>query len=150
MLGDILEDLRPEIDRSTLQAILVADASKRYSIPPELVEEALKILLAEFLIGLLGLDVFHDLGQRLRESASAYLAAWSAGRAAPAPPPKPELDEALEAAVQAARAHARTEAELQAATERVRALMRQAGASPSETRDVVETLTRVLGKSWTK
>lgn len=149
MLNEVLQELKGEIDRSTLQCIVVDDPKARHMIPPEIVLEALKHLLGEFLIGLSragtpprpgapassGGELFAQLGDRRQRSA---------------PPAKAELDVALEEALAAARAHAGTEADLLAASRRVEELMQRAGASPSETRDVVDTIKRVLGKYWTK
>jgi hypothetical protein len=149
MLDEVLQELKGEIDRSTLQCIVVEDPKARYMIPPEIVELVLEHLLGEFLIGLLGLEILHGLGQRLHR-AGTYLRNRVTGDDKPAPAAKAELDAALEEALAAARAHARTEADLLAASKRVEELMRRAGASPSETRDVVDALKGVLGRCWTK
>lgn len=149
MLSEVLQRLKGEIDRSTLQCIVVEDPNARYMIPPEIVEEVLKHLLGEFLIGLLRLELLHGLGQQLHK-AGAYLGSWVTGGYAPPPAAKAELDIALEEALAAARAHARTEVDLKAASQRVEDLMLRAGASPSETRDVVDTIKDVLGQCWTK
>ncbi len=149
MLDEVLGELKQEIDRSTLQCIVVEDSSKRYMLPPELVDEVLKHLLGEFLIGLLGLELLHGLGQRLH-MAGTYLRSWVSVGTKPTPADQTDLDAALEEALKAARAHARTEAQMLAASERVEALMRKGGASYAETRDVVDTVQGILGKCWTK
>lgn len=149
VLNEVLQELKGEIDRSTLQCIVVEDPKARYMIPPEIVQEVLKHLLGEFLIGLLGLGLLQGLGQRLHR-AGTYLRSWVTDGDEPPPAAKAELDVALEEALTAARAHARTQADLLDASRRVEELMRRAGASPSETRDVVDTLKVVLGKYWTK
>jgi hypothetical protein len=149
LLNDVLKQLKDEIDRSTLQCIVVKDSTARYMISPEIVDEVLKHLLGEFLIGLLGLELLHGLGQQLH-LAGQYLRDWVAGGHEPPPIAKAELDTALETALEAARAHARSEADLLAATKRVEELMRRAGASSSETADVVNSLKGVLGRWWTK
>lgn len=149
MLNEVLQKLKGEIDRSTLQCIVVEDPKARYMIPPEIVEEVLKHLLGEFLIGLLGLELLHGLGQQLHQ-AGTYLRSWVTGGNEPPPTAKAELDTALAEALAAARAHTRTEADLRAASQRVEELMLRAGASPSETRDVVDTIKEVVGQCWTK
>jgi hypothetical protein len=149
VLNEVLQELKGEIDRSTLQCMVVEDPKARYIIPPEIVEAVLKHLLGEFLIGLLGLELLRDLGQQLHR-AGTYLRGWVTGGNEPPAAAKAELDAALEEALAAARAHARTEADLLAATQRVEKLMERAGAGPSETRDVVDTIKEVLGRCWTK
>jgi hypothetical protein len=149
VLNEVLQELKGEIDRSTLQCIVVEDPKARYMIPPEIVEEVLKYVLGEFLIGLLGLELLHALGQQLHR-AGTYLRSWVTDGNAPPRAAKAELDAALEEALAAARAHARTESDLLAASRRVEELMLRAGASRSETRDVVDTIKGVLGKYWTK
>jgi hypothetical protein len=149
VLNAVLQELRGEVDRSTLQCVVVENPKARYIIPPQIVEEVLKHLLGEFLIGLLGLGILHGLGQRLHR-AGADLRNWVTSGNEPVPAAKSEIDAALEEALAAARAHARTEAGLLAASKRVEELMHGAGASPSETRDVVDAIQRVLGRCWTK
>jgi len=138
-LDGVIEELRGEIDRSTLQVIAVADPTARYLLPQDIITEVLKVVVSEFLIGLLGLEAA---GQLARD--------WVRTRTAPAAAEQAKLDAALEAAFKAARAHAHTEAQLRAASARVEKLLKASGAGPTETQDVLDSLNRVLAKSWTK
>ena len=101
MLNEVLRELTGEIDRSTLQCVVVEDPKARYVIPPEIVEEVLKHLLGEFLIGLLGLELLHGLGQQLHRAVRLF-ANWVTGGQPPRAA-KVELDAALEEALVAAR-----------------------------------------------
>ena len=145
-LDAVMEELRGEIDRSTLQVIAMPDPTARYLLPQDILTEVLKYLLSEFLIGLLGLEA---VGQQLH-AAGKLARDWVRTRQPPAAAEQAQLDAALEAAFKAARAHAHTEAQLRAASIRVEKLLKQSGAGPTETQDVLDSLNRVLSKSWTK
>ncbi len=149
MIDTVIEELKAEIDRSTLQVIAVPDPTARYLLPLDILTEVIKYLLGEFLIGLLGFEAMSLVGARLH-AAGQMARDWVANRQPPPPSEQAVLDAALEEAYQAARAHAHTEAQLRAASGRVEALLKQAGVGPSETQDVLDSLNRVLAKSWTK
>jgi hypothetical protein len=145
-LDGVIAELRGEIDRSTLQVIAVPDPTARYLLPQDIITEVLKYVLSEFLIGLLGLEA---VGERLH-AAGQLVRDWMVTRKPPAASEQAQFDAALEAAFKAARAHAHTEAQLRAASARVEKLLKASGAGPAETQDVLDSLNRVLAKSWTK
>ena len=101
MIDTVIEELKAEIDRSTLQVIAVPDPTARYLLPLDILTEVIKYLLGEFLIGLLGFEAMSAVGQRLH-AAGQMARDWVANRQPPPPSEQAVLDAALEDAFQAA------------------------------------------------
>ena len=79
MIDTLIEELKGEIDRSTLQVIAVPDPAARYLLPLDILTEVIKYLLGEFLIGLLGFEAMSLVGQRLH-AAGQMARDWVSSR----------------------------------------------------------------------